>query len=140
MLFFFPRGVLDEILNLIESVSEGFPSYFYMYSVLKHKVNRTAIMRNQSIKSHIPSPKPNRERSTVKRKATFIPGYISYQTVHRICKFPLDKGRSHSSYLCLVQVHKTKRKLVTRYICRSTKKPSIQYQKGKEIKGRNSKN
>ena len=29
MLFFFPRGVLDEILNLIESVSEGFPSYFW---------------------------------------------------------------------------------------------------------------
>ena len=27
MLFFFPRDVLDEILNLIESVSEGFPSY-----------------------------------------------------------------------------------------------------------------
>ena len=25
----FPRGVLDEILNLIESVSEGFPYYFY---------------------------------------------------------------------------------------------------------------
>ena len=25
MLSFFPRGVLDEILNLIESVSEGFP-------------------------------------------------------------------------------------------------------------------
>ena len=24
----FPRGVLDEILNLIESVSKGFPSYF----------------------------------------------------------------------------------------------------------------
>ena len=24
MLSFFPRGVLDEILNLIESVSEGF--------------------------------------------------------------------------------------------------------------------
>ena len=23
----FPRGVLDEILNLIKSVSEGFPSY-----------------------------------------------------------------------------------------------------------------
>ena len=28
MLSFFPRGVLDEILNLIESVSDGFPSYF----------------------------------------------------------------------------------------------------------------
>ena len=34
MLFFFPRGVLDEILNLIESVSEGFPSYFFL-SILK---------------------------------------------------------------------------------------------------------
>ena len=28
MLSFFPRGVLDEILDLIESVSEGFPTYF----------------------------------------------------------------------------------------------------------------
>ena len=27
-----PRGVLDEILNLIESVSEDFPSYSYMYT------------------------------------------------------------------------------------------------------------
>ena len=31
MLSFFPRGVLDEILNLIESVSEGFPSYSFEY-------------------------------------------------------------------------------------------------------------
>ena len=30
MLSFFPRGVLDEILNLIESVSEEFPSYSFM--------------------------------------------------------------------------------------------------------------
>ena len=30
MLSFFPRGVLDEILNLIESVSKGFPSYSRM--------------------------------------------------------------------------------------------------------------
>ena len=27
MLFFFQGDVLDEILNLIESVSEGFPTY-----------------------------------------------------------------------------------------------------------------
>ena len=27
MLSLFPRGVLDGVLNLIESVSEGFPSY-----------------------------------------------------------------------------------------------------------------
>ena len=26
----FPRGVLDEILNLIESVSDGFPSYSFI--------------------------------------------------------------------------------------------------------------
>ena len=33
MLSFFPRGVLDEILNLIESVSGVFPSlpYFTIY-------------------------------------------------------------------------------------------------------------
>ena len=30
MLSFFPRGVLDELLNLIESVSEGFPSYSFI--------------------------------------------------------------------------------------------------------------
>ena len=27
---FFPRGVLDEIWDLIESVSEGFPTYSYV--------------------------------------------------------------------------------------------------------------
>ena len=31
VLSFFPRDVLDEILNLIESVSEDFPSYFSVY-------------------------------------------------------------------------------------------------------------
>ena len=40
MLFFFPRGVLGEILNLIESVSEGFPSYFFF----KWALNRTIII------------------------------------------------------------------------------------------------
>ena len=29
---FFPRDVLDEILDLIASVSEGFPTYSYNYS------------------------------------------------------------------------------------------------------------
>ena len=31
VLSFFPRDVLDEILNLIESVSEDFPSYSYEF-------------------------------------------------------------------------------------------------------------
>ena len=33
VLSFFPRDVLDEILNLIESVSEDFPSYSLSYDV-----------------------------------------------------------------------------------------------------------
>ena len=32
VLSFFPRDVLDEILNLIESVSEDFPSYSFSVS------------------------------------------------------------------------------------------------------------
>ena len=39
MLFFFPRGVLDEILNLIESVSEGFNSYFHCRLPNCHDMN-----------------------------------------------------------------------------------------------------
>ena len=34
VLSFFPRDVLDEILNLIESVSEDFPSYSFIFSVI----------------------------------------------------------------------------------------------------------
>ena len=34
VLSFFPRDVLDEILNLIESVSEDFPSYTFI-SILR---------------------------------------------------------------------------------------------------------
>ena len=36
MLSFFPRGVLDEILNLIESVSEDFPSYSFIFGIQVH--------------------------------------------------------------------------------------------------------
>ena len=37
VLSFFPRDVLDEILNLIESVSEDFPSYSWYSWVLKEQ-------------------------------------------------------------------------------------------------------
>ena len=36
VLSFFPQDVLDEILNLIGSVSEGFPSYFF---IMQNKIN-----------------------------------------------------------------------------------------------------
>ena len=42
VLSFFPRDVLDEILNLIGSVSEGFPSYSWtgkkVFTVLVSKI------------------------------------------------------------------------------------------------------
>ena len=45
MLSFFPRGVLDEILNLIESVSEDFPSYsFKLYFLQKIKVKNESVV------------------------------------------------------------------------------------------------
>ena len=37
VLSFFPRDVLDEILNLIESVSEDFPSYSYNVILMNDK-------------------------------------------------------------------------------------------------------
>ena len=42
MLYFFPRDVLGEILDLIESVSEGFPTYSqsnFMHFLLMHKTS-----------------------------------------------------------------------------------------------------
>ena len=35
MLSLFPRDVLDEILDLIESVSEGFPTYSYITQIIR---------------------------------------------------------------------------------------------------------
>ena len=49
MLSFFPRGVLDEILNLIVSVSEGFPSYSFMVYKFKIIVRRTNFSDNVRI-------------------------------------------------------------------------------------------
>ena len=43
VLSFFPRDVLDEILNLIESVSEDFPSYSYMCLRLTDQSSNTLI-------------------------------------------------------------------------------------------------
>ena len=48
VLSFFPRDVLDEILNLIESVSEDFPSYsYYLNSVLSLLLMGLFVNRDQ---------------------------------------------------------------------------------------------
>ena len=49
VLSFFPRDVLDEILNLIESVSEDFPSYSYVFF---HSII-IPMMRIQSLSPYI---------------------------------------------------------------------------------------
>ena len=56
MLSFFPRGVLDEILNLIESVSEEFPSYSCLKRYMKiceQKKSRSSIIT----KFHVEPPR-----------------------------------------------------------------------------------
>ena len=45
VLSFFPRDVLDEILNLIGSVSEGFPSYSFMQTPLPFTPKENAVHR-----------------------------------------------------------------------------------------------
>ena len=50
VLSFFPRDVLDEILNLIESVSEDFPSYFCIGRLRKsggQKINFISYLLNK---------------------------------------------------------------------------------------------
>ena len=50
MLSFFPRGVLDEILNLIESVSGGFPSYSCTITLLHmNGLNKTEFAKFVSL-------------------------------------------------------------------------------------------
>ena len=56
MLSFFPRGVLDEILNLIESVSEGFPSYSLLMCTKYFQHNNTVLLNGFLIvKEHVKS-------------------------------------------------------------------------------------
>ena len=42
----FPRGVLDEILNLIESVSEGFPSFSCFLSAAQDVMKEAIYLDN----------------------------------------------------------------------------------------------
>ena len=47
VLSFFPRDVLDEILNLIESVSEDFPSYSFSTCSSSTAVTDGLVVRQQ---------------------------------------------------------------------------------------------
>ena len=58
MLYFFPRDVLDEIWNLIVSVSEGFPLYSFMKILFRNKatdaINISNILNHKDVKAAIP--------------------------------------------------------------------------------------
>ena len=64
MLSFFPRDVLDEILNLIESVSEGFPSYSCINTSVENSLERrqpdfdTSKWRGDGTPARVTSPQP----------------------------------------------------------------------------------
>ena len=48
MLSFFPRDVYDEILNLIESVSKGFPSYSWIgLPLMVHQTGGSGLFQTQ---------------------------------------------------------------------------------------------
>ena len=49
VLSFFPRDVLDEILNLIESVSEDFPSYSCYIKLRKNKDKPNCLVQFKKI-------------------------------------------------------------------------------------------
>ena len=51
VLSFFPRDVLDEILNLIESVSEDFPSYSSMWQteIIITEEKQSEVLRRYSL-------------------------------------------------------------------------------------------
>ena len=59
MLSFFPQGVLDEILNLIESVSEDFPSYSSIMGNCYAAVHIADDHMHTDITCNIEEPHPN---------------------------------------------------------------------------------
>ena len=54
VLSFFPRDVLDEILNLIESVSEDFPSYSYQVELTEYSMILSCLRQNLYEQKDIP--------------------------------------------------------------------------------------
>ena len=51
---FFPTGVLDGVLNLIESVSEGFPSYSCFNNQVRPFLNKQKINMYRVLSASLP--------------------------------------------------------------------------------------
>ena len=87
MLSCFPRDVLDEILNLIESVSEGFPSYSFSFNfrveIFLQHLHTDFIFAMQG--------------SGFKMKNSFITGKLLSQgySDRNLCQLLISCGRYH---------------------------------------------
>ena len=64
---FFPRGILDKILNLIESISEGFPSYSWNRDKLQVPWSK-AIVSDEGLKPEVLSRIAQATRALTKLK------------------------------------------------------------------------
>ena len=78
MLSFFPRGVLDEILNLVESVSEGFPSYSLEKQVAANGQGRVqppevAAFTTSELETTISDPANSMTVTTQQDQGTVVP-------------------------------------------------------------------
>ena len=78
MLSFFPRGVLDEILNLIESVSEGFPSYPFQRNAtckiaLGHQIYCLLLCREAGLEKEVVSSRKSDRIQELNQRAQKAP-------------------------------------------------------------------
>ena len=99
VLSFFPRGVLDEILHLIESVSEGFPSYSYRnMDMIRERIIFTFDPRDMLISLHIgfsfvraavACAILERTSSFEPSSAPIAPRYLKLVTLLSFCPFTL---------------------------------------------------
>ena len=88
MLSFFPRDVLDEILNLIESVSEGFSSYSYLPSGYKPSLS----LQSGNSSQNAPKPKPPGENKGHNPLSQHICNYCK-QSGHIVSDCPVLKRK-----------------------------------------------
>ena len=95
MLSFFPRGVLDEILNLIESVSEGFPSYSFTPKTEWCIFPPTVALNAPAITGFINFSRSNLSFDWVDVLVFFRPRYLSLDWVGFLVSSDELKGHHH---------------------------------------------
>ena len=87
MLSFFPRDFLDEILNLIESVSEGFPSYSSMPFTCGYCPNTTVDFKE--IVNRLVTDNSNKEIKLRKFDGSYL-RKLNFNVIPELCR---EQGR-----------------------------------------------